>query len=187
MLQKQKARPRDGLWKSLYAPPTSVIASVQWDWGYNGYKGPTALTSVIAPVHWGWGYDGYKRPSVLGWEVSLHPRPGRGSLRDQGGRLSQRGLLWTLAHTEGPLEQGSTGKGLRVCAAGLEANGGAPGRDADGDEGEAGKGGPPTPKFHRDCLVSLDDALQAKSPWTGVKKPVGPLPGPRGELQADKG
>ena len=69
MLQKQKARPRDGLWKSLYAPPTSVIASVQWDWGYNGYKGPTALTSVIAPVHWGWGYDGYKRPSVPGWEV----------------------------------------------------------------------------------------------------------------------
>lgn len=69
MLQKQKARPRDSLWKSLYAPPTSVIASVQWDWGYNGYKGPTALTSVVSPVQWGWGYDGYKRPIAPGWEV----------------------------------------------------------------------------------------------------------------------
>lgn len=26
----------------LYASPTSVIASVQWDWGYNGYKRPIA-------------------------------------------------------------------------------------------------------------------------------------------------
>lgn len=121
-----------------------------------------------------------------GWEV-FHPRPGRGSLRDQAGRLSQRDPLRTLAHTEGPLEQGDTGKCLRVCAAGMEANGNAPGRDADGDGGEAGKGGPPTLKFHCDCLVSLDDALQAKSPWPGVKKPVGPFPGPRRELQADQG
>lgn len=55
------------------------------------------------------------------------------------GRLSQRDLLWTLAHTEGPLEQGNTGKCLRARAAGVEANGSAPGRDADGDEGEAEK------------------------------------------------
>lgn len=55
MLQKQKARPRDCLWKSLYASPTSVIASVQWVWGYRGYKRP------IAP-----GVGGV--PSILGQE-----------------------------------------------------------------------------------------------------------------------
>ena len=55
MLQKQKARPRDCLWKSLYASPISVIASVQWVWGYRGYKRP------IAP-----GVGG--GPSILGQE-----------------------------------------------------------------------------------------------------------------------
>lgn len=72
-------------------------------------------------------------------------------------------------------------------AAGLEANGGAPGGDADGDQGEAGKGGPPTPKLQCDCLISLGDALQAKSPWRCVKKTVGLFHPPGGEMQAEKG
>lgn len=89
-----------------------MIASVQWDWGYNGYKRPIA-------------------PGVGG--VPSKAREGA-AWRDQA-EDSQRDPLRTLAHAEGPLEQGDTGKCLRVCAAGMEANGNAPGRDADGDGG----------------------------------------------------
>lgn len=103
---------------------------------------------------------GLKHHLLRGGRHVLHPRPGKGSLSDQVGKVSQKDPPTVDARCtqRGPWTRISH-KSVRMCAAGTEARARVPGGDAGGGQGEAGKGGRPTHELHYDCFLTLGDPL----------------------------